>query len=157
MGFFNTVLLMGNVARDAEKKETASGVVMTTAIAVQDRGQKNEQGKPTTAFYEIVVFGEGRCALFGRWARKGENVLVQGKLIQSRWKDRDGKSREQIKIMVDTFEFNFKVAPKEDRPFPRSLPATPSTKDDEAADAEAIGEGYDDMPTDVDFGNDIPF
>jgi len=37
------------------------------------------------------------------------------------------------------------------------LPAKPSTKEDEAADAEAIGEGYDDMPTEVDFGGDIPF
>lgn len=107
MASFNRVILMGNLTRDPEARQTQSGTVVVTAgVAVNERMPDGQGGwKEEASFFDVVIFGK-RGEAFERYLRKGRPVLVEGKLRQSRWQDKEsGQNRSKVEVIVDNWEF----------------------------------------------------
>ncbi|HEX9795077.1 MAG TPA: single-stranded DNA-binding protein [Planctomycetota bacterium] len=107
MASFNKVILMGNLARDPEMRQSQSGTpIATTALAVNDRIPDGSGGyREETSFVNIVIFGK-QAESFGKWFQKGRPCLVEGKLRESRWEDKEsGKPRTKIEVIVDRWHF----------------------------------------------------
>ncbi len=107
MASFNRVILMGNLTRDPEVRQAQNGTYITkVGLAVNERMPDGQGGwKEEASFIDIVVFGK-RAEAFGRYLRKGRSVLIEGKLRQSRWQDKETQqNRSKLEVIVDNWEF----------------------------------------------------
>jgi single-strand DNA-binding protein len=107
MASFNRVILMGNLTRDPEVRQAQNGTYIVKAgIAVNERMPDGQGGwKDEPSFFDVVIFGK-RGEAFSRFMRKGSSVLIEGKLRQGRWQDREtGQNRSKIEVIADNWEF----------------------------------------------------
>lgn len=95
----NQVILLGRLTRDPEERSTASGkTVVNFSIAV-------DRGNDETDFFEITAW-EKLAELVVKYLEKGRQVLVQGRLRQETWDDKDsGKKRSKIAITASDITF----------------------------------------------------
>lgn len=108
MPSFNQVVLVGNLTRDPELRYTPGGAAVCEFSLAVNRKWKNKQtgeDKEEVAFIDCV--GWSRTAeLLAEYVHKGDPLLVQGRLTQDRWEDKDtGKARSKIKVTVETMQF----------------------------------------------------
>ena len=102
----NRVTISGNLTRDAELRQTASGMaVLGFSVAVNDRrkNQQTEQWEDYPNFIDCSMFG-ARAQSVSRFLSKGSKVAIEGKLRWSQW-ERDGQKRSKIEVIVDEIEF----------------------------------------------------
>lgn len=102
----NRVTISGNLTRDAELRQTASGMaVLGFSVAVSDRrkNQQTEQWEDYPNFIDCTMFG-ARAQSVSRFLSKGSKVAIEGKLRWSQW-ERDGQKRSKIEVIVDEIEF----------------------------------------------------
>ena len=102
----NRVIISGNLTRDAELRQTASGTsVLGFGVAVNDRRRNNATGEweDYANFVDCTMFGQ-RAQAIAQYLRKGLKVAIEGKLRYSSW-ERDGQKRSKLEVIVDDLEF----------------------------------------------------
>ena len=101
---FNSVTLRGNLTKDPEMKGQENNVCVT-GIATNRRFRKanGEQGEEVM-FVDIVAFGKTGEALH-QYNRKGDPILIHGRLMQDRWEDNNGNNRSKHKVAVESMDF----------------------------------------------------
>ncbi|MCC6465961.1 MAG: single-stranded DNA-binding protein [Planctomycetes bacterium] len=107
MSSFNKVIVMGNLTRDPELRSTPGGTQVTEiSLAVNDnytdsQGQKQER----TTFVDITVWGK-QAETLCRWKKKGDPLLVEGRLQMDEWNDKQsGEKRKKLKVVATGFTF----------------------------------------------------
>ena len=103
----NKVFITGNLTRDPELRETASGFqVLNFGVAVNDRrkNQQTQQWEDYANFVDCTMFGN-RAASVSRFLGKGSKVAIEGKLRWSQWEAQDGSKRSAFDIVADEVEF----------------------------------------------------
>jgi len=112
MTSFNKTILMGRITRDVELKSIRSGTsLIELGIAVNERckTQNGEWGE-TVHFFNVTYWGK-RAEVISQYLSKGDMILVEGRLKQSRWES-DGQSHSRITVRGE--EFSFVGAPQRD-------------------------------------------
>ena len=134
----NQVILMGRLTRDPEQRTTTSGrTVVSFSIAV-DRQTQDDQAD----IFDVTAW-EKLGELVMQYLSKGRRVLVQGRLRQDSWEDKEtGKRRSRIEVVAS--DVTFLDGPSGDT---ASSTANISTKE------EVVTE-IDDKPIDL---SEIPF
>lgn len=107
MSSFNKVIVMGNLTRTPELRTTPGGAQVTDiTLAVNDKykdGQGNWQER--TTFVDITVWGK-QAETLCRWKKQGDALLVEGRLQQDKWVDKEtGKNRTKLKVVANNFSF----------------------------------------------------
>lgn len=97
----NQVILMGRLTRDPEQRTTTTGrTVVSFSIAV-DRQTQDDQ----TDFFDVTAW-EKLGELVMQYLSKGRRVLVQGRLRQDSWDDKEtGKKRSRIEVTATDVTF----------------------------------------------------
>ena len=97
----NQVILMGRLTRDPEPRTTTSGrTVVSFSIAV-DRQTQDDQAD----FFDVTAW-EKLGELVMQYLSKGRRVLVQGRLRQDSWEDKEtGKRRSRIEVVASDVTF----------------------------------------------------
>lgn len=106
----NKIIIIGNVTREPERKNTASGVPYTR-ISVAVNRKSREQG---TDFFNVVAWNKlaETCAAF---VSKGSKICVEGSVQIREYEGRDGVKRSTIDIIASSVEFLNRVEkPQED-------------------------------------------
>lgn len=104
---YNRVVLMGHLTRDPELVYAPSGSAIAKWSLADNRKWKTQDGveHEEVSFFDCLAFGtlgETICRLF----RKGGQVLVEGRLRQNTWEDRQtGVKRSKLEIVVERFAF----------------------------------------------------
>jgi len=105
MASLNKVLLIGNLVRDPEMKQTPSGSNVTNfCLAVNNKFKaKDGSMKDDTVFIDVDVWGKqaGPCA---EYLSKGSPALIEGRLKMDSW-EQDGKKRTRIKCVAQSVQF----------------------------------------------------
>lgn len=108
----NNVIVMGHLTADPEAKGQEGNVVVfsigTNRRWTGQDGTKHDE----SSFFDIVAFGKtGENIL--KFFTKGKPIIVQGRLQQERWEDREtGGKRSKVKIVCELFHF---VGSKDDQ------------------------------------------
>jgi single-strand DNA-binding protein len=144
MASINRVVLVGNLTRDPELRQTPNGKsVCTLGLAVNDR-YKNEAGewvdKPN--FFDIIVWG-AQAENCSRYLSKGRPVAVDGRLSYRSWEAQDGSKRSKVEVVAGTVQF---LGSREGAPV---AAAAPSGLEPDTTDFDAPPPASDD--------DDIPF
>jgi len=142
----NQVILLGRLTRDPEQRTTTTGkTIASFSIAVDRTGQDD-----TADFFNVTAW-EKLGELVMQYLAKGRRVLVQGRLRQDSWDDKEtGKKQSRIEVVATDVTFldgpsdgagggNAGGAPR---------PSTPAKSND------VVIEDIDDKPIDL---SEIPF
>jgi single-strand DNA-binding protein len=103
----NSVVLAGNLTRDAELKQTRTGTsVLNFGVAVNERVKNNQTGEWSDRpnFFECVIFGK-RAESLSKYLHKGLKVTVSGHLRYNQWENEQGQKRSNVNVVVDDIEF----------------------------------------------------
>ncbi|MBB1564311.1 single-stranded DNA-binding protein [Candidatus Saccharibacteria bacterium] len=138
----NQVILLGRLTRDPEQRTTPSGrTVVSFSIAVDRAGQDDQAD-----FFDVTAW-EKLGELVMQYLSKGRRVLVQGRLRQDSWDDKEtGKRRSRIEVTAT--DVTFLDAPSGDSANTTTPRNTNNTKQ-----AETVAD-IDDKPIDL---SEIPF
>jgi single-strand DNA-binding protein len=102
----NRVVLVGNLTRDPELRNTPSGTaVCSLRLAVNSR-RKDETGqwvdKPN--YFDVTVWGaQGENC--HQYLAKGRPVAIDGRLEWREWEAQDGTKRQAVDIVADNVQF----------------------------------------------------
>jgi len=93
----NVVILMGRMTRDPELKFTSGGKAFANfSLAVQ-------KTKDEVEFIDCTVW-EKTAETIAEYFRKGNRILVQGRLSVSSY-EQNGEKRRMTRVVVNSFEF----------------------------------------------------
>lgn len=105
----NKVFLIGNLTRDPELTETASGVAVCRFSLAVSRNYTNEDGERQTDFFNCTAW-RGLAETIGKYTKKGKKVAVVGSVQLRSYEDNEGIKRTAVDIIVQDCEF---LSPKE--------------------------------------------
>jgi single-strand DNA-binding protein len=100
----NTVTISGNLTRDPELRQLASGTsVCGMRIAHNDRYKNRDTGEWTDRanYFDITVWS-GLGEAIAKQCRKGDRIVVQGRLNWREWDADDGSKRQAVQIVADS-------------------------------------------------------
>lgn len=99
------VSILGNLGRAPEKQRTPNGTVITTFSIASNSTRSTPQGsEKQTDWFRVRAFGR-QAETIAKHAKKGDRLLVQGKLDLSAWKDREGQARFNADVTLQDFQF----------------------------------------------------
>lgn len=106
MAGYNRVILMGNLTRNPELRYTPKGTAVSdVSLAVNTTWGRSENRKEETLFMDCTVWGR-QAEVICEYTEKGSPLLVEGRLVQDTWEDREsGQKRSKIKMTIESFQF----------------------------------------------------
>jgi single-strand DNA-binding protein len=102
---FNKVILMGNLTRDPETRQTPNGQSVTNFALAVNRTWKGQDGQTQeqVSFIDCVAWGK-TGEVIAQYMQKGRPILVSGRLDQRSW-EQDGQKRSKVEVIVEDFNF----------------------------------------------------
>jgi single-strand DNA-binding protein len=114
MASYNRVVLAGNITRDPEIRFTGAGVPVCSFGLAVDRARSKD--KEAADFFDISAWRELGEAVANH-KKKGDPVLVEGRLQYRTWEAQDGSKRSKVDVVADNVQF---LGGKPDGDRPRS-------------------------------------
>lgn len=101
----NQVILMGNLTRDPELRQTPSGQSVVSFSLALNRAYKDQSGdwQEATDFIDVVAWGP-LAERTAQYVTKGRRVLVQGRLQSRAW-EQDGQKRSKVEVLANDVTF----------------------------------------------------
>ena len=100
----NKVYLIGNLTRDPELSETATGVAFCRFAVAVNRPFANAEGNREVDFFNVIVW-RGLAENCGKFLKKGSKVAVVGSLQNRSYEDKEGVKRTATDIVASEVEF----------------------------------------------------
>lgn len=102
---FNKVILMGNLTRDPEVRNTPSGQSVTNFGLAVNRTWRGQDGtnQESVSYIDCVAWGK-TGEIIAQYMQKGRALLVSGRLDQRSW-EQDGQKRSKVEVVVEDFNF----------------------------------------------------
>lgn len=155
MASFNRVILAGNLTRDPELRYTPKGSAVAAFSLAVNRTWKTETGesKEEVSFIDIEAWGR-QAEVIAQYMRKGRPFLVEGRLKQDTWEDKNTHQKvSKLKVVLEAFSFIDSNRPEGGPPgeAPRRSPAPPAPAKPgqapaPAAESESPSAEDDDVP-----------
>ncbi len=102
MRSINKVILIGNLTRDPEVKQTSDGqAIATFGIATNREWVTKDSEKHSSAeFHELVAWGK-LAEICGQYLKKGKLVFVEGYLKTRSWDSPDGMKKFRTEVVAN--------------------------------------------------------
>ncbi len=108
-GSVNKVILVGNLGKDPEVRNTQSGgkiVNLTVATSETWNDKASGERKEKTEWHRVVIFDERIADVAERYLKKGGKVYVEGTLQTRKWTDQSGQEKYTTEVVLDRFRSN---------------------------------------------------
>jgi len=101
----NQVILMGNLTRDPELRQTPSGQSVVSFSLALNRSYKDQSGEwqEATDYIDVVAWAS-LAERVSQYMTKGRRCLVQGRLQSRSW-DQDGQKRSKVEVLANDVTF----------------------------------------------------
>jgi single-strand DNA-binding protein len=101
----NQVILMGNLTRDPELRQTPNGQTVTNFSLALNRAYKDQSGEwqEVTDYVDIVCWGP-LAERVSQYMSKGRRCLVQGRLQSRSW-EQEGQKRSKVEVLANDVTF----------------------------------------------------
>lgn len=99
------VSILGNLGRAPEKQRTPDGTLVTTFSVASNATRQTPQGtEKQKNWFRVKAFGK-QAETIAKHAKKGDRMLVQGKLSLGAWTDREGRAQVNADLLLQDFQF----------------------------------------------------
>ena len=146
----NRVTLIGNLGRDAEIRNTNSGMqIASLRLATTDR-RKGADGswQDHTEWHSVVCFDK-LATLMERFGKKGKQIYVEGRIQTREYTDKEGQKRwsteiiaGEIRLLGGAGEGTNSGTGQPERSAPRDAPPRQAAKPPTQAPADDYGDDY---------------
>jgi single-strand DNA-binding protein len=105
-GSVNKVILVGNLGRDPEVRNTQTGgKIVNLALATSDTWNDRASGerKERTEWHRVVIFNERIADVAEKYLKKGAKIYVEGSLQTRKWTDQGGQERYTTEVVIQNF------------------------------------------------------
>jgi single-strand DNA-binding protein len=144
----NQVILMGRLTRDPEMRTTTTGKNIASFGLAVDRNTQDDQAD----FFDITAW-EKLGELANQYLSKGRRCLVQGRLRQDSWDDKEtGKKRSRVEVVAT--DITFLDAPSGSDNNASGGSSAPSSSSSNKKSNDVVIDDIDDKPIDL---SEIPF
>lgn len=99
----NKVFLIGNLTKEPELTETASGVSVCRFTIAVNRNY-TQDGEKQTDFFNCTAW-RGQAESIAKYCNKGNKVAVTGSIQLRNYEDNQGIKRTAVDIIVQDVEF----------------------------------------------------
>lgn len=154
-GSVNKVILIGNVGRDPEIRQSADGrKIVNLSVATSETWKdKNGERQERTEWNRVVIFNQGLAEIAERYVKKGAKIYIEGSLQTRKWTDNNGIEKSTTEVVLGNYRGEM------------TLLDNKSSSSDSAFgsaamgfDAPAASAGWDSKPTEnASFDDEIPF
>lgn len=98
----NRAMVIGNLTRDPEVRNTATGKQVTSFSVATNRVWKNDAGvkQEEVEYHNIVAWGR-LAEIAGQYMKKGRKIYVEGRLKTRDWVGQDGVKRNRTEIIAE--------------------------------------------------------
>jgi single-strand DNA-binding protein len=112
MAGVNKAILVGNLGRDPELRQTPNGqsVVNFTLATSENWTDKSGERQERTEWHRIVAWGR-TAEMCNQYLSKGRTVYVEGRIQTREWEDKDGNKRYTTEVNAQTVNF---IGPRSD-------------------------------------------
>ena len=125
-GAMNEVMVIGNVTRDPEIRYTPAGdAVLSLSVAVNEQYQ-DRQGQRQEKVHYIDATLWRDLAENMKELRRGDPVMIMGRLVNEGWTDKDGNKRNSTRVEATRVEALSRGAGASGSP--AATPAAPRTQ-----------------------------
>jgi len=101
----NHIVIMGRLTRDPERRETSSGVPVTSFSLAVDRGfASKDGGERQTDFIDVVAW-RNTADFVAKYFVKGQMAAVTGRLQIRDWTDKENNKRRSAEVIADHVYF----------------------------------------------------
>lgn len=98
----NKAMIIGNLTRDPELKNTPSGLPVATFAVATNMIWKDQSGqRQEKVEYHNIVAWRKLAQICGQYLRKGSKVYVEGRIQTRDWTGQDGIKRYRTEIIAD--------------------------------------------------------
>ena len=107
MSSYNRVIMIGNLTRDPDFKQLASGQSVCRLGLASNRQFKNRQSGQMVqevCFIDIDVWGPQADSCY-KFLQKGRSVLIEGRIKFDTWEDQDGRKQSKHSVVADRVTF----------------------------------------------------
>lgn len=146
----NQVILMGRLTRDPETRTTTTGKTITSFSIAVDRGGQDDQAD----FFDVTAW-EKLGELVSQYLSKGRRCLVQGRLRQDSWDDKEsGKKRSKVEVVATDVTFLDGPSGDDNQGGQSNYRSNSSNNNSNKKSDDVVIEDIDDKPIDL---SEIPF
>jgi single-strand DNA-binding protein len=102
---YNKVILLGNLTRDIELRNTQGGTALAKfGMAINRKWTQNGEQKESTCFVDLTAWGR-QAEVLNQYVKKGSQLFVEGRLEFSTWEAEGGGKRSKLEVVVENFQF----------------------------------------------------
>jgi single-strand DNA-binding protein len=102
---FNRITILGYLGHDPEIRHTKSGIAVTTLnIAVSENKKNNNEWSVQTDWFSVICLGKN-AENVGKFLKKGHLVLVDGKIQNRLWENKNGNKNIITEIITKQIIF----------------------------------------------------
>jgi single-strand DNA-binding protein len=105
-GSVNKVILVGNLGRDPEVRQTQDGTkIVHLSVATSERWRDRSSGenRERTEWHRVVIFNERLGEVAEKYLAKGRTVYLEGQLQTRKWTDQSGQDRYSTEVVLQRF------------------------------------------------------
>lgn len=96
----NHIVIMGRLTRDPDLRCTQTGVNVASFTVAVERDYADPSRNRETDFIDCVAWRQ-TGEFVHNYFRKGQMIVVEGRLQSRKWQDREGNNRTAWEILVD--------------------------------------------------------
>jgi single-strand DNA-binding protein len=98
MASYNKITLVGNVGNDPQLKIVGDNRKVTElSLAINEKGRNGQPDK--TEWYRVSLW-DSRAEIASNYVRKGNPVLIEGRLSVRTYIDKEGKERYSLEVLA---------------------------------------------------------
>lgn len=145
----NKVILVGNLGKDPEIRQTQSGndiANFSLATTEQWKDKATGEKKSKTEWHNIVVFQSGLVTLIKNFVKKGTKVYLEGSLQTRKWTDKNNTERYSTEVVLQGFNSNFTILGSTQQQNPTSKNPHQELKQDGYQPQQKNSNDFDDLP-----------
>lgn len=103
--YLNKAIVYGNLTRDPELKALPTGNKVTSFSVATNRVWKDKNGakQESVDYHNVVLYGK-IAELAAQYLKKGNSVLIEGRMQTRSWDDASGK-KYRTEIIADNMQF----------------------------------------------------
>lgn len=142
-GSVNKVILIGNVGKNPEIRQSADGKKIANFSVATSESYKDKSGQKQekTEWHNVVVFNSGLADLVEQYVNKGSRIYLEGSLQTRKYKDKSGIDRYTTEVVLSGFNCNICLLDAKEK----------------GEIGKASSDGWDNTPAPAPTNDEIPF
>ena len=100
----NRIIIKGRLTADPELKYTEANNAAYVHFSVAVDRKFKQEGQPTADFFNLTAWNK-TSEFIGNYFKKGQEILVEGRLQNRSWQTETGENRYATDIIVESVEF----------------------------------------------------